>query len=116
MTKPAHTKELASALIVACGVFALSLLFFNTAQSTLLGLIALLVVLWTNEALPLAVVSLLPIVLFPAFGVLNTAATAHNYANPPVHEDVKKLREKIIGVSGESMVLELVKTRYKELH
>ncbi len=75
-------KELVFALIVACGVFALSLLFFNTTQSILLGLIALLVVLWTNEALPLAVVSLLPIVLFPAFGVLDTAATAHNYANP----------------------------------
>ncbi|MGE4457566.1 MAG: HP0729 family protein [Arcobacteraceae bacterium] len=38
------------------------------------------------------------------------------HAKPPVHEDVEKLREKIIGVSGESMVLELVKTRYKELH
>jgi sodium-dependent dicarboxylate transporter 2/3/5 len=38
------------------------------------------VALWTNEGLPLGVVSLLPIILFPSFGVLGTNATTINYS------------------------------------
>jgi sodium-dependent dicarboxylate transporter 2/3/5 len=51
----------------------------------LLALIAFLVVLWTNEGLPLAVVSLMPIVLFPAFGILSTKDTSINYSNPIIY-------------------------------
>jgi len=58
---------------------------FNQTQSSLLGIIAFLVVLWTNEALPLAVVSLMPIVLFPAFGIITTKATTINYAHPIIY-------------------------------
>lgn len=50
--------------------------------SALLGIIALLVTLWTNKALPLGVVSLLPIILFPSFGILSTQDATANYANP----------------------------------
>ncbi len=50
--------------------------------SALLGIIALLVTLWTNKALPLGVVSLLPIILFPSFGILDTQSATANYANP----------------------------------
>jgi len=60
----------------------IALSLFNTTQSSLLGHIALLVTLWTNEGLPLAVVSLLPIILFPSFSLLSTADTTLNYANP----------------------------------
>lgn len=70
------------ALVIALLVFALSYSVFNTIQSSLLALIAFLVTLWTNEALPLGVVSLLPIVLFPAFSIIDTKATAMNYSNP----------------------------------
>lgn len=66
-------------------VFAISLFLFNQTQASLLGLIAFLVVLWTNEGLPLAIVSLLPIILFPAFSVLDTTATAINYSNPIIY-------------------------------
>ena len=75
-------KKILLGLLIALSVFALSLNVFNTTQASLLGLIAFLVTLWTNEGLPLAVVSLLPIVLFPAFGILDTTATAINYSNP----------------------------------
>ena len=51
-------------------------------QSLLLASIVLMVVLWTNEGLPLAVVSLLPIIIFPASNILSTKETALNYANP----------------------------------
>ncbi|QSZ41542.1 DASS family sodium-coupled anion symporter [Sulfurimonas aquatica] len=65
--------------------YMLASLIFNTTQAMLLGLITLLVVLWTNEALPLGVVSLLPIVLFPMFDIIDTKATAINYANPIIY-------------------------------
>ncbi len=54
--------------------------FFTATQSILIGLVALLVTLWTNEALPLGVVSLLPIILFPTFGVLDVAQVTPNYS------------------------------------
>ena len=77
-----QSKKIVTALLIALFVFSLSLLVFNTQQSILLGLIALLVALWTNEGLPLAVASLLPIVLFPAMGLLDTKTTTANYAHP----------------------------------
>ncbi len=75
-------KKIAIGILIGTLVFALSLNIFTTQQASLLGLIALLVTLWTNEGLPLAVVSLLPIVLFPAFSILDTKATAVNYSHP----------------------------------
>jgi len=70
------------AILIATLVFALSISIFTTTQALLLGLIALLVTLWTNEGLPLGVVSLLPIILFPAFTILTTKETTVNYAHP----------------------------------
>lgn len=51
----------------------------------LVGIVILLVTLWTNESLPLGVVSLLPIILFPTFGILDTKTTTANYANPIIY-------------------------------
>ncbi len=78
-------KKIALAILIGLFIFALSLSIFNQTQASLLGLIALLVTLWSNEALPLGVVSLLPIVLFPAFGVLTTKATSVNYSHPIIY-------------------------------
>jgi sodium-dependent dicarboxylate transporter 2/3/5 len=78
-------KKILTALIIGLVVFAFSLSLFTMTQSFLLGIIAVLVTLWTNEGLPLAVVSLLPIILFPAFGILETKATAINYSNPIIY-------------------------------
>ena len=70
------------ALIVAC----ISLFYLNASLkvSILLAIIALLVTLWTNRALPMGVVSLLPIILFPSFEILDTKSATSNYANPIV--------------------------------
>ena len=72
-------------IVISIGV---ALLFFGVAYSfvgftkaALLGSIALLVGLWSSEAIALGVVSLFPIILFPAFGILSTKATTVNYAN-----------------------------------
>jgi sodium-dependent dicarboxylate transporter 2/3/5 len=72
-------------LLVSVGIFFLATLAFNTQHSTLIAIIAFLVILWTNEGLPLGVVSLLPIALFPAFGILGTNATTINYANSTIY-------------------------------
>jgi sodium-dependent dicarboxylate transporter 2/3/5 len=76
-------KELKGILIaLAIGLLftLLSYTLFTSIQSMLIGLVALLVTLWTNEALPLGVVSLLPIILFPMFGVLELSAVTPNYS------------------------------------
>ncbi|MEA3331740.1 MAG: SLC13 family permease [Campylobacterota bacterium] len=78
-------KKIGFSIFIGFFVSVLSLTVFNPTQASLLGIIAFLVVLWTNEGLPLAVVSLLPIVLFPAFEILNTKATTVNYAHPIIY-------------------------------
>ena len=80
-----QVKKIAFGLLVGVIAFAIAMSIFNPTQSSLLGLIAFLVVLWTNEALPLGVVSLLPIILFPAFSILSTKATAVNYSHPIIY-------------------------------
>lgn len=76
------TKKILLALVLALISFGLMISFFTQEQSLLIASIVLMVTLWTNEGLPLAVVSLLPIVLFPSAGILATKATTDNYANP----------------------------------
>ncbi len=78
-------RKIAMALLISVSVFALSITVFTTKQASLLALIALLVTLWTNEGLPLGVVSLLPIVLFPSFSILSTTQTTANYSNPIIY-------------------------------
>jgi len=71
-------------IVVACfiglALFALSLLSFTLQHATLIGLVAFLVTLWTNEAIPLGAVSMMPIILFPLFGILDTTAVTANYS------------------------------------
>jgi len=69
-----------TALIVSILFFGFSLLWFTSQHAILIGLVAFLVTLWTNEALPLGVVSMLPIILFPVFGILDTHAVTANYS------------------------------------
>lgn len=52
------------------------------SHSILIACIVILVVLWTNEGLPLGVVALLPIILFPSAGLIGLKELATNYASP----------------------------------
>jgi len=72
-------KILMAFLFALIGLFFASLVF-NTQHSILIALIVFLVTMWTNNALPLGVVSLLPIILFPTFDILSTNATTANYS------------------------------------
>ncbi len=78
-------KHISVAIGLALIAFASMFSFFTIEQSYMVAIIVLLVTLWTNDGLPLAVVSLLPIVLFPAAGVLTTKETTVNYANPIIY-------------------------------
>ena len=68
------------AIVIGLAFYFLALITFNTTQSNLIGLVAFLVTLWTNEGLSLGVVSLLPIILFPSFGILDLNHTTPNYS------------------------------------
>ena len=85
MSMAEQIKKIALALILAAASFAGMFPFFTLEQSSMVSVIVLMVTLWTNEGLPLAVVSLLPIVLFPATGILTTKETTINYANPIIY-------------------------------
>ncbi len=80
-----QTRKILLAILLGVIAFGVMIAFFTLEQSLMVAVIVLMVTLWTNEGLPLAVVSLLPIVLFPATGILSTKETAVNYANPIIY-------------------------------
>ncbi|MEA2020012.1 MAG: DASS family sodium-coupled anion symporter [Campylobacterota bacterium] len=73
-------KNIIISLILSLIGYFLAGLIFDELQSRLIGAVVFLVAMWTNEALPLGVVSLLPIILFPALDILATNATTVNYS------------------------------------
>lgn len=78
-------KKISFALVLALISFMVMRVFFTSEQSFLISFIVLMVSLWTNEGLPLAVVSLLPIVFFPSAGILSTKEVSSNYAHPIIY-------------------------------
>jgi len=80
---PVSAIMLAIILAIISGLLAYTVLLDPT-HAALVGIVVLLVTLWTNEGLPLGVVSLLPLILFPAFNILALKPTANNYANPVI--------------------------------
>ena len=75
-------KKLSIAVGLGLLTFALSSYAFSLTQAKLLGSVVFLVYLWSSEALPLGVVSLLPLLLFPLLHILPLEATAPNYSKP----------------------------------
>lgn len=73
-------------LALLCALLAgfLSVYYFLASfeVGAFIGILFFLITLWINEALPLGIVSLLPIILFPAFGILDVKSATSNYANP----------------------------------
>ena len=84
-TPELQIKLLGIGLLIGLIAYGIGLLVFNEIQARLVGLIAFLVTMWTNEGLPVGVVSLLPIVLFPTLGIISINATAPNYSNPIIY-------------------------------
>lgn len=78
-------KKILIAIVFGVLSFFLLSLVVTMQQAALVGTLVLLIALWTNEGLALGVVSLLPIVLFPTFGILSTKETTLNYAHPIIY-------------------------------
>ena len=73
-------KNIIIALLLATIAYFVSNQIFGEIQSRLIGSVVFLVSMWTNESLPLGVVSLLPIVLFPSLDILPVNDTTANYS------------------------------------
>jgi sodium-dependent dicarboxylate transporter 2/3/5 len=72
------------ALISSIIIFFITQFFYTLTQAAFIGVIALLIILWTNNGLPMGAVSLFPLLFFPMFGILGFNQTAENYANPTI--------------------------------
>ncbi|HNR56267.1 MAG TPA: SLC13 family permease, partial [Flavobacteriales bacterium] len=55
------------------------------APAAMAGIVAWMAVWWISEAVPLAVTSLLPLVLFPLLGIDSMAGTALNYGKEIIY-------------------------------
>ena len=82
---PDDVKKIGIAVFLGLLAFFILTTVLTIQQASLVGVLVLLITLWTNEGLALGVVSLLPIVLFPSLGILSTKATTLNYAHPIIY-------------------------------
>lgn len=76
-------------LVILCAALAVAVYIINPFQVTqpasiVIALAALMISLWVTEALPMPVVALLPLVLFPLLKVAPIDVTASSYANPVI--------------------------------
>ena len=77
-------KKIIFAVIVAVCIGAISYYFLGKEKGLVFFVISLMVALWTNEGIPLGVVSLFPLILFPMFGIMSIKETSINYAEPVI--------------------------------
>lgn len=73
-------QKIVLSIILGGITFVISQYFLAYNYSILLAIITMLITLWTNEGLPIGVVSLLPLILFPVFNILSVNDTAVNYS------------------------------------
>src|SRR5687768_522606 len=76
-------------VIFASAAIALALYFWNpfglsSSASKVIAVASLMIVLWISEALPMPVVALFPLFLFPIFNIAPIDVTASSYANPVI--------------------------------
>lgn len=71
-------------VIIALLIYYVNPLHVLPAASKILALAAVMICLWVTEALPMPVVALLPLVLFPLLNIAPLDVTASSYANPVI--------------------------------
>ena len=84
---PNYTKSQVVGLIVGPGLFILIKLFVSPAEMsndavTVLASVSWVATWWVTEAVPIPITSLLPILLFPLTGVMETGAVSASYGDP----------------------------------
>ncbi len=71
-------------VIAAIAVYFLNPFGVKPDAALVIAFATLMIGLWVTEALPMPVVALLPLILFPLFGIAPIATTASSYANPVI--------------------------------
>ncbi len=115
-------------VLISSIAIAIALFFWNPLQLPLpankvISIAALMVILWISEALPMPVVALLPLLLFPLFNISSIESTAPSYANPVIflfmggfmlglaiekcnlHRRIALNIVRLTGTSGDSIIL-----------
>ncbi|MDH5655567.1 MAG: SLC13 family permease [Spirochaetia bacterium] len=77
-------KKLLYAFLFAAIIFFISITFLELKQSFFISSVVLIIFLWSNQGLPLGIVSLLPIVFFPSLDILPLKDVTVNYAHPVI--------------------------------
>jgi sodium-dependent dicarboxylate transporter 2/3/5 len=75
---------LISSLLLAVVLFLINPLSLSSLSNKVIAIAALMIALWVTEALPMPVVALLPLLLFPLFNIAPIESTASSYANPVI--------------------------------
>lgn len=80
------SRQVLALLVVVAAIAIYFLNPFGVEQNAALviAFATLMIGLWVTEALPMPVVALLPLILFPLFGIAPIATTAASYANPVI--------------------------------
>jgi sodium-dependent dicarboxylate transporter 2/3/5 len=80
------TKQLQAIIcvVIAGAFFFVNPLGVKPEAATVIAFAVLMILLWVTEAVPMPVVALLPLVLFPLFKINSIEATAAGYANPVI--------------------------------
>ncbi len=70
--------------MLAVVLFHINPLSLSSPSNKVIAIAALMIALWVTEALPMPVVALLPLLLFPLFNIAPIESTASSYANPVI--------------------------------
>lgn len=76
--------SLAGGLVIAILFYFLNPFSVSPVAAKVLAIAALMITWWVTEALPMPVVALLPLILFPLFKISKLEETAAPYANPVI--------------------------------
>lgn len=71
-------------ILIAIAVYLWNPFAVSKSANKVIAVGALMVMLWLTESLPMAVVALLPLVLFPLLGIAPLDTTAASFANPVI--------------------------------
>src|SRR5215203_3212516 len=72
-------------LIISLFIFYINPFQVDAAANKVLAVGALIIALWISEAMPMPVVALLPLVLFPVLNIASIETTASSFSNPIIY-------------------------------
>ena len=72
-------------LIISLALFFINPFHVNASANKVMAVAALIISLWISEAMPMPVVALLPLVLFPVLKIASIETTASSFSNPIIY-------------------------------